>query len=60
MRPVQKVPVKCERGPHLRIDERVPGGFGLSVGNDVGDNPVGGRRCNGSEQSSEECEGPHS
>ena len=43
MRPIEKAPVKYEKGLDSRVNERIPGGLGLSVGNDRSDDTVGGR-----------------
>jgi hypothetical protein len=46
-------------GTCVRVNERIPGRFGLAVGNDLGDSTVGGRGCNGSEQGSKDSERAH-
>jgi len=59
MRPIEQVPVKFEKGLDSRVNERVPGGLGLPVGNDCSDDAMGGRGCDGSEQGSKDSEAAH-
>jgi len=59
MRPIEKAPVKFEKGLDSRVKERVPGGLGLAISDDRSDDTVGGRRCDSGEQGSEDSEAAH-
>ena len=49
MRPIEKAPVKFEKGLDLRVNKRVPGGLGLPISDDCNDDTVGGRGCDSGE-----------
>lgn len=59
MRPIEKVPVKVEKGIDSRVNERVPGGLGLAISNDCSDDTMGSRRCDGDEQGSKDSGAAH-
>ena len=43
-----KKPGEVEKGLDSRVNEGIPGGLGLPIGNDRSDDPMGGRRRDGS------------
>jgi len=59
MRPIEKAPVKFEKGLDSRVNERVPGGLGLAVSDDSSNDTVGGRGCDGGEQGSKDSGAAH-
>jgi len=59
MRPIEKVPVKFEKGIDSRVNKRVPGGLGLAISDDCSDDTVGGRGCDSGEQGSKDSGTAH-